>query len=135
MSDHPRTARYAPGVPPTVEVPEHSLVDLLDASVERFADHVSLDFYGATVTYAELGDRVARAAQALRGLGVAAGDRVALVLPNCPQHVVAFYAVLRLGAVVVEHNPLYTPEELQVQLADHGATVAVVWDKAVPTVE
>ncbi|HMM96292.1 long-chain-fatty-acid--CoA ligase [Phycicoccus sp.] len=135
MSDHAWTARYAPGVVATVEVPEHSLVDLLDASVERFADHVALDFYGATVTYAELGDRVARAAQALRGLGVAAGDRVALVLPNCPQHVVAFYAVLRLGAVVVEHNPLYTPEELQVQLADHGATVAVVWDKAVPTVE
>ena len=64
-----------------------------------------------------------------------AGDRVALVLPNCPQHVVAFYAVLRLGAVVVEHNPLYTPEELQVQLADHGAKVAIVWNKAVPAVQ
>ena len=65
---------------------------------------------------------------------MAAGDRVALVMPSCPQHVVAFYAVLRLGAVVVEHNPLYTRGELAHQLADSGATVAVVWDKTVPTV-
>jgi long-chain acyl-CoA synthetase len=63
------------------------------------------------------------------------GDRVALVLPNCPQHVVAFYAVLRLGAVVVEHNPLYTPRELRHQFEDHGARVAIVWDKVVPTVQ
>ncbi len=135
MTESPWTKNYAPGVPATVDIPDHSLVDLLDASVERFGGHVALDFYGGTTTYAELGEQVAKAAQALHDLGVQAGDRVALVLPNCPQHVVAFYAVLRLGAVVVEHNPLYTPEELQVQLADHGARVAIVWDKAVPAVQ
>ncbi len=135
MNERPWTRSYAPGVPATVEVPDQSLVDLLDASVARFGEHVALDFFGATTSYTDLGDQVARAAGALRGLGVTAGDRVALVLPNCPQHVVAFYAVLRLGAVVVEHNPLYTPEELQVQLADHGAEVALVWDKAVPAVQ
>src|SRR3546814_8593914 len=64
------------------------------------------EFFGAETTYAELGDQIARVAEGLRRLGVQAGDRVAIVLPNCPQHVVAFYAVLRLGAVVVEHNPL-----------------------------
>ncbi|MEX5300472.1 AMP-binding protein, partial [Kocuria sp. CPCC 205292] len=58
------------------------------------------------------------------------GDRVAIVLPNCPQHIVAFYAVLRLGAVVVEHNPLYTESELRHQFEDHGARVAIVWDRA-----
>jgi len=57
------------------------------------------------------------------------------VLPNCPQHVAAFYAVLRLGAVVVEHNPLYTPRELRHQFEDHGATVAIVWDKVAATVQ
>ena len=56
-------------------------------------------------------------------------------MPNCPQHVVAFLAVLRLGATVVEHNPLYTVHELSVPFADHGARVAIVWDKAVPVVE
>ena len=56
---------------------------------------------------------------------------MALILPNCPQHVVAFYAVLRLGAVVVEHNPLYTSRELRHQFEDHQARVVIAWDKAV----
>jgi len=128
----PWLSSYAPGVPADIEIPEGSLPDLLDGAVQRFADLVALDFYGATLTYARLGEQVARAAEALRRLGVGQGDRVALVMPNCPQHVVAFYAVLRLGAVVVEHNPLYTDEELAYQLADHGARVVVAWDKVVP---
>ena len=56
------------------------------------------------------------------------------MLPNCPQHVVAFYAALRLGAIVVEHNPLYTARELRHQFEDHGAKVAIVWDKTVDTI-
>ncbi|GAA2095787.1 long-chain-fatty-acid--CoA ligase [Microlunatus panaciterrae] len=130
LPERPWLTSYAAGVPADVEVPNQSLVDLLDESSRRFGPRPALDFFGATTSYAELQTAVARAAEALRRLGVQAGDRVALVLPNCPQHVVAFYAVLRLGAIVVEHNPLYTPQELQHQLADHGAEVAVVWDKA-----
>lgn len=56
-------------------------------------------------------------------------------MPNCPQHVVAFYAALRLGAVVVEHNPLYTPRELQHQFEDHGARTVIAWDKSVATIQ
>ena len=63
------------------------------------------------------------------------GDVVALVLPNCPQHVVAFYAALRLGAIVVEHNPLYTPRELRHQFEDHEANVVIAWDKTVATIQ
>ena len=84
------------------------------------------EFFGATTTYAELGDQIARAAEGLRKSGVRKGDRVALVLPNCPQHVVAFYAALRLGAVVVEHNPLYTPRELRHQFVQGVQRVRVV---------
>ena len=109
-ADRPWLAQYAPGVPHEIEVTDESLSDLLEASVARFADLDALDFYGATTTYRDLGDQVARMATVLLGLGVRRGDRVALVMPNCPQHVVAFYAALRLGAVVVEHNPLYTRE-------------------------
>ena len=133
--ERPWLSSYAEGVPAEIEVPEGSLVDLLAESTHRFGDRVVLDFYGATTTYAELAEQVGRAASALAGLGVRAGDRVAIVLPNCPQHVVAFYAVLRLGAVVVEHNPLYTEAELTHQLADHGARVAVVWDRVAPAVQ
>lgn len=104
----PWAKSYAPGVPLDIEIPDQSLPDLLDESVRRFGSLVALDFFGATTTYSQLGTEVAKAAEGLRRLGVRAGDRVALIMPNCPQHVVAFYAVLRLGAVVVEHNPLYT---------------------------
>ena len=81
------------------------------------------------------GDQIERAAEGLRLLGVQKGDPVALVLPNCPQHIVAFYAVLRLGAIVVEHNPLYTPRELRHQFEDHGARVVIAWDKVVETIQ
>ena len=130
----PWLTSYAEGVPAEVEIPEESLCAPLEETVERFGDRVALDFFGATTSYAELGTAVSRAAGALHALGVRAGDRVALVLPNCPQHVVAFYAVLRLGAIVVEHNPLYTTAEFRTQFADHRATVAICWDRDVPAV-
>ncbi len=130
----PWLAAYAPGVPADIDPPDLALAALLERSVERFPDRPALDFLGAGTTYRELGDAVRRVAGALHRLGVRAGDRVALVLPNCPQHVVAFFATLRLGAIVVEHNPLYTSDELAVQFADHGARVAVCWSAAAGTV-
>ncbi|KAJ1683349.1 hypothetical protein LUZ63_021432 [Rhynchospora breviuscula] len=131
----PWLASYAPGVPHDIDEPTGSLVDLVEESARRFPKRVALEFFGRTTTYAELEEQVLRAANGLRKAGVSAGDRVAIVLPNCPQHVVAFYAVLRLGAIVVEHNPLYTPRELRHQFEDHGAKVAIVWDKSVATVQ
>ncbi|MCK8608397.1 long-chain-fatty-acid--CoA ligase [Agromyces sp. C10] len=130
----PWLAHYAPGVPHEIDEPTQTLVDLIDDAVARFDRRTALEFFGAETSYRELGEQIARAAEGLRRLGVGPGDRVALVLPNCPQHVVAFYAVLRLGAVVVEHNPLYTARELRHQFEDHGATVAIVWDATADTV-
>ncbi|GAA0492425.1 long-chain-fatty-acid--CoA ligase [Paractinoplanes deccanensis] len=132
--ERPWLAAYPEGVPADIAEPARALTANLDGAVARFPDRVALDFLGAATTYAQLGDQVARAAEALRALGVGPGDRVALILPNCPQHVVAFYAVLRLGAIAVEHNPLYTADELAHQLADHGARVAICWDKVAATV-
>ena len=129
FANKPWLGAYAPGVPATITEPTETLVDMIEMSVRRFSGAVALDFFGATTSYANLGEQISRVANGLLRLGVKPGDRVALVLPNCPQHVVAFYAVLRLGAIVVEHNPLYTERELRHQFEDHGATVAVVWDK------
>lgn len=130
----PWLEHYATDVPHEIEEPTQTLVDLIDDAVARFGRRTALEFFGAETSYRELGEQIARAAEGLRRLGVTAGDRVGLVLPNCPQHVVAFYAVLRLGAVVVEHNPLYTARELRHQFEDHGATVAIVWDAVADTV-
>lgn len=131
----PWIASYAAGVPEDLPPVEGSLVDIVAASVRDYPDAPALQFFGRETTYAQLQDAIDRAAAGLRDLGVRAGDPVAIVLPNCPQHIVAFYAVLRLGAVVVEHNPLYTPRELRKQFEDHGAKHAIVWNKVVSTVQ
>lgn len=126
---------YAENVPEDIPVPTGNLGSLVRDSAANFPDRVALEFFGATTTYADLVEQIDRAAEGLRRLGVQRGDTVALVLPNCPQHIVAFYAVLRLGAIVVEHNPLYTPRELRHQFEDHRAQTAIVWDKVVSTVQ
>ncbi|MGO2660439.1 MAG: long-chain-fatty-acid--CoA ligase [Mycetocola reblochoni] len=128
FADRPWLAAYPEGVPHDIDEVTETLPEMLAASVRRFGRRPALEFFGAQTSYRELDDAVARVASALRSRGVRRGDRVALVLPNCPQHVIAFYAAIRLGAIVVEHNPLYTPRELRHQFEDHGASVAIVWD-------
>ena len=127
----PWIRHYQPGVPAEIDLPTESLVALVERSVAEGRSAVATEFFGRTTTYSQLGDQIDRAAEGLRKLGVRAGDRVALILPNCPQHVVAFYAILRLGAIVVEHNPLYTPRELRHMFEDHAARVVISWDAAV----
>jgi long-chain acyl-CoA synthetase len=131
----PWIASYAQGVPEDLSPVTGSLVDIVDASARDYPDAAALQFFGRETTYRALHDQIERAAAGLRSLGVKAGDPVAIVLPNCPQHIVAFYAILRLGAVVIEHNPLYTPRELRKQFEDHGAKHAIVWTKVVGTVQ
>jgi long-chain acyl-CoA synthetase len=130
----PWVKNYQPGVPSDIQLPTESLIAMLERSVIEAGKHPALEFFGRRTNYTELGDQINRAAEGLRRLGVGAGDRVALILPNCPQHVIAFYAVLRLGAVVVEHNPLYTSRELRHQFEDHQARIVIAWDKSVANV-
>ncbi|KAF2419322.1 long-chain-fatty-acid--CoA ligase [Microbacterium sp. B35-30] len=131
----PWIASYAEGVPEDLVPVTGSLVDIVDASARDYPDAAALQFFGRETSYRSLHEQIERAAAGLRELGVKAGDPVAIVLPNCPQHIVAFYAILRLGAVVIEHNPLYTPRELRKQFEDHGAKHAIVWTKVVATVQ
>lgn len=134
-SPRPWLANYAADVPHDIPPQDGCLGDLVDASADHHPSQVALEFFGATTTYRQLQHAIERVAEGLRDLGVSKGDPVALVLPNCPEHIVAFYAVLRLGAIVVEHNPLYSPRELRHQFEDHGARVAIVWDKVAATVQ
>ncbi len=133
-ADKPWLSSYPAGVPTSYDFPKYALTRLLDDSTLAFPNQVALAFLGATTTYFDLKAQVDRFAGALAGLGVSKGDRVALVLPNCPQNVIAFFGALRLGAVVVEHNPLYTEAELRHQLADCGAKVVVCLDRVYDTV-
>ncbi len=134
-ASRPWLSSYAPGVPDEIDEVTQTLPDMIESSIARYGRATALEFFGATTSYRELGEQIERAAEGLRRLGVAQGDRVAIVLPNCPQHVVAFYAVLRLGAIVVEHNPLYTARELRHQFEDHQARFAIAWDKVYDTLD
>ncbi|WP_115685392.1 long-chain-fatty-acid--CoA ligase [Corynebacterium senegalense] len=121
---------YAPWTPHEIELGDDTIVDLYERNLAKHSNRVATWFFGQTMTYADLNEQVLKLAAGLQELGVKKGDRVAILLPNCPQHIVAFAAVMRLGAIVVEHNPLYTAPELLPQFQDHGAKVAIVWDKA-----
>ena len=126
--ERPWTRSYSPGVSADITVADEPLTAALERGARTYPDRVALDFMGRQTTYRELSNQVAHAAGVLTKLGVRPGDRVAIGLPNCATHVVVFYAVLRIGGVVVECNPTYTAEELAHQVADSGATVAVCWE-------
>lgn len=119
---------YPPGVPEHVEVPQVNLARLLADAAREYPHAPAVHFEGRTTSYAELADRAWRFAGALAELGVTKGSRVGLLLPNCPQAVVALFAAFRLGAVVVQNNPLYTERELEHQLGDAGVEVLVCLD-------
>ena len=123
----PWLAQYPAEVPASLApYPERPLHEYVRLSAERYGDRPLFVFYGATVSFRELHAQVERFAAALQALGVARGDRVALMLPNCPQFAVAFYGALRAGATVLGLNPLYTPRELAHVLRDSGAETFVV---------
>lgn len=126
---------YPSWTPHSLDYGDTTLLDIYDNNLAINADKPATYFFGKRQSYAELDKQVRSAAAGLRALGVRASDRVAICLPNCPQHVAAYYAVLKLGAIVVEHNPLYTAHELEAPFTDHGARVAIVWDKAASTLE
>lgn len=134
FEDRPWLDSYSAGVPSDVEIPDVTLDRLLVDCVTAHPDRYAVDFFGATTTWSELLAQVRQGAAALRDLGVVPGDRVSLVLPNCRSHVVAFHAVLACGAVVVEHNPTYTTEELHDQFLITESTVALVWRNRVEDV-
>jgi long-chain acyl-CoA synthetase len=131
----PWLASYPADVPTEFDVPQVALPRLLDDAAAAFPASIALAASGATFTYRRLRELVDRFAGGLSSLDVVAGDRVALVLPNCPQHVIAFFAVLRLGATVVQCNPLSTEAELADQLSDCAPTVVVCLDTTFDVVE
>ncbi|MHA2787958.1 long-chain-fatty-acid--CoA ligase [Corynebacterium sp. S7] len=126
---------YTPWTPHTLDYGDTTLLDLYDNNLAINAEKPATWFFGRRQTYDELDKVVRRTAAGLKAFGVRPGDRVAIMLPNCPQHIAAFYAVLKLGATVVEHNPLYTAHELRGQFKDHGARVVIGWDKSAGTLD
>lgn len=119
---------YPPQLPISLEYPAVSLDDLLRDTARRYPDKAALIFAQGTITYHEMDNLVNRLAAALQQLGVHKGDRVALYMPNCPQMVIGYFAVWRLGGIAVPVNIAYVAREFAQQVHNAGVTVAVCWD-------
>ncbi|MBE9547304.1 MAG: long-chain fatty acid--CoA ligase [Proteobacteria bacterium] len=126
--DKPWLKFYEEGVPECVEYEEICLPDILDRVADRFSDKMALTFQGYEITYKELKDMVDRFAACLADFGVKQGDAVAILLPNVIPCIAAYYAVLKLGAVTVMNNPLYSDRELEYQFNDSGSRVLITLD-------
>ena len=123
---------YPAEVPHEIEFEKITMPEVLARNAKRFSDNVALVYMGKRITYKELDALVNRFARALKGLGVERGDKVAMLLPNIPQIVIANYATHRIGAVSAMNNPLYTERELSYQLNDSDAKVLVTLDLLLP---
>ncbi len=136
QNDRPWLKSYPPGVPADIDTSAYSsLVGLMDESFQKYASRTAYSFLGKDFSYGQT-DSLSQALGAyLQSLGLAKGDRVALMMPNCPQYPVAVAAVLRAGYVVVNVNPLYTPRELEHQLKDSGSKAIVIIENFASTLQ
>ena len=126
--------KYPKGVPPTVDIPNVLLPDLIERAVERWPDRTAIIYYGAKWTYRQFWAESERFAAALRQNGVGPGDRVAIYLPNCPLYPIALFATLRLGAIAVQVSPLYHGDDLTRLLRDSGPKALVTLEILFPNV-
>ena len=135
-SDRIWLSSYPAGVPADIDASIYpSLVALMEESFQKHANKVAYSFMGKDISFAQT-DRLSQAFAAyLQSLGLAKGDRVAIMMPNVPQYPVAVAGILRAGFVVVNVNPLYTPRELEHQLKDSGAKAIVIIENFANTLE
>jgi len=125
---------YDYNVPTTIRYPRLAVHELLALPANAVPDKPALNFYGTEITFHELRSLVLRFANALVALGVKKGDRVGIHLPNCPQYLIAYYGTVALGAIVVNLNPLYTPDELKLMVTTSGAETLITFDMALPAI-
>jgi long-chain acyl-CoA synthetase len=132
--NRPWLRHYDYWVPPSLTYPERPLCEILDTAAIDVGDRPATAFLGAELTFREIKAQSDALAVAIAGLGIAKGDRVGIMLPNCPQYIVAAFAVLRLGAVVVNVNPTYTAREVLTLATDSGMSAMLTLDVLAPLV-
>ena len=129
LLDRPWFKSWPEEIPKTLEYPEDlPIYKLLEETAQTDPDNIATVFFDKKIKYKELWDRVLRFASSLHKLGIKKSDRIGIYLPNCPQFVIAFYALNRLGAVIVPFNQQYVDHELTYQLNDSGARTIITVD-------
>lgn len=132
--EKPWLQNYPKEIPHTISFDMKPLHVYLQEAASQYPEKKALHFLGKDITYAELDRKVRQFANYLQRLGLEKGDRVAIMLPNCPQGVIGYYGTLLAGGVVVQTNPLYTERELEYQLHDSGAKFILCLDIIFPKV-
>ncbi len=133
--ERPWHKHYDYNVPTTIRYPRLPVHDLLQLPANAFPDKAALNFFGTEMTFWELRNNALRMANALGALGVSKRERVGIHLPNCPQYPIAYYGALSLGAIVVNLNPMYTPDELKALAAKTGITTLITFDLVLPHIK
>ncbi|MCK6419127.1 MAG: long-chain fatty acid--CoA ligase [Alphaproteobacteria bacterium] len=128
MSDCPWLSHYDPGVPAHLDLPALPAFSMLDETVKRHGTRPAFNFLGKRYTWAQIGSLADRLACGLQRMGVGKGVHVGLFLPNCPYYLIAYYAILKTGATVVNFNPLYAERELAHQIEDSETDVLITVD-------
>ncbi|WP_215191914.1 AMP-binding protein [Exiguobacterium sp. s7] len=123
---------YPADMPETIDYEVKPLYEALARAASDYPDRTAVSFIGKELTFAEVDDAAKRLATMLQSKGLQKGDRVSLMLPNCPQYVISFYAVLYAGGTVVQTNPLYTEHELENLITDSGANILITLDLLYP---
>jgi long-chain acyl-CoA synthetase len=134
METKPWHRHYDYNVPTTIRYPRMAIHELLGIPSNAYPDKAALNFFGTEMTFWELRLQVLRFANALGALGIKKGERVGIHLPNCPQYPIAYYAVLSLGAIVVNLNPMYTADELKMMASTTGMTTLITFDMVLPAI-
>jgi len=119
---------------PHINYPRRPLYEILRLTAVQAPESVATAFQGAHLTYAQIKEQSDKLATALVRFGIKQGDRIGIMLPNCPQYIIATFAILRLGAIVVNINPLYTPREVAVVAGDSGMRLLFTLDLLAPVV-
>ncbi|MCD7032837.1 AMP-binding protein [Metabacillus sp. GX 13764] len=130
----PWLSHYPDELPKDIEIDRKALQDYLESSAEEFPEKHAVDFLGKKLTFKEIYRQSLKLAGYLQELGLEKGDRAAIMLPNCPQAVIAYYGILFAGGIVVQTNPLYTERELEYQLKDSGSLFIITLDMLYPRV-
>ncbi|MFN0085975.1 MAG: long-chain-fatty-acid--CoA ligase [Blastocatellia bacterium] len=130
----PWLKHYDYWVPAEFNAPNQPLYQILQIASAAYREKPAVAFMGAKLNFGEYKTQVDRLSTALAALGIAKGDRVGIMLPNCPQYIIGFFAIVRLGAIVVNINPIYTPREIEMVAKDSGARAIIVMDMLVPNV-
>ncbi len=130
----PWLKNYDLWAPAEINPPNQPLYQILQIASAAYRDKPAVAFMGASIDFGEVKKLVDRLATALQKLGVVKGDRVGIMLPNCPQYLVSFFAIVRLGAIVVNVNPIYTPREVEMVAKDSGMRAIIALDLLAPNI-